>query len=319
MLDNQKYEDFFSTFLSFSEYKKLQQYSIWWGHLSYWNKHEDKERGKRNCEEIEKNLPSMRMPLEGLFQAQKRLKQGQGIIGTVFHQLAVKEFQALMGLAPLMIIKPTYSFAYSMSDYKVLIALLLSININPNELDNYFKQTSLCAAIGFDNIPFALALLEFPDVVDVNQPCSNAFQSTSPLILSIQRGQVQVATQLIKRVDVNQADSNGLTALHWAMIMGEDVVLALLLAHSDIQLQQANNGKYPLDYEVIEKDAFSFCYNQYGHFMTNRTKAPEFRPILAHFWNNREAFLEYRESCQHKIQKCSELLREWAPRASIKL
>jgi len=100
------------------------------------------------------------------------------------------------------------------------------------------------------------------------------------------------------------------------MIMGDDVTLQLLLSHPDIKLQPANNGKFPLDYEAIKKESFANCYNKYGYFQANQTKDPEFRPIVAHFWNNTDAFLEYRESRRKNIQECAEMMRAWQPSAT---
>jgi hypothetical protein len=317
VLDNKKYQDFFSTFLDTSEYKKLQQYLSWWVHITYWKNHPDKDRGEKNIEEIKKNLPSLKYPVQELLKANKKLKNGLGIYGCIFHELAVKEFPNLLLSKPLKIQKSTHEFSYSVNEYKVLVALLLSLDINPNDVDSFFKQSSLCAAIGFDNIPFTLALLEFTESVDVNQPCSQSFCSSTPLLLSIQRGQAEVYAKLMERADVNKPDKFGLTALHWAMIMGDDIALSLLLSHPDIKIQAAHNGKFPLDYENISKEAFGFCYNKYGHFLANQTSAPEFRPIIAHFCNNREAFLEYRETRRDNIQKCAEMIRVWQPSVPI--
>lgn len=317
MLDTNTYEDFFSTFLDQSEYKKLKNYMFWWAQITYWEKHPDPVRREQNIADIQKMLPSMKSPIQKLLQGNKKLKNGLGIHGGIFHEFAVREFQTVPQSMPLKLQQLEYKFVYSVNEYKALIALLLSLEINPNQVDSFFNQSPLCAAIGFDNIPYALALLEYSGLVDVDQPCSQSYSSNTPLLLSIQRGQTEVYTKLINSADVNLPDKYGLTALHWAMIMADDLALSLLIAHPAIKLLPAYNGKYPIDYTHISKESFSFCYNTNGHFLANQTAAPEFRPIIAHFWNNSEAFLEYREARKESIQKCIELFQTWQPSITI--
>jgi ankyrin repeat protein len=202
---------------------------------------------------------------------------------------------------------PEYK-AYSLNENILLTRLLLELGINPNDKDNVFKQTPLLAAIGFDNEPFALALLSFSDHIDLNEACSESWCATTPLLMAIQRGLTKVSEELIKLgADVNKTDKFGMTPLHWAMIMGDDKTMELLLSNKNILLKKAANGKYPLDYLNIAKRDLAPPEVR----KMNETLRPEFRPIVAHFWGKRDDFFVFRESHKAAIENCAKQLHAW--------
>jgi ankyrin repeat protein len=260
-----------------------------------------------NAEVLIKENELLKVRLFGLLKKIKPLDGGQGIRGNFFHQLVFAGNPPLSGAIPINLTNTDFVFIYPTEFFQIIIRTLLSLGLDVNAKDSYFEQTPLCAAIGFDNEPLALALLHFNQQIDLNEPCKDSWCATTPLLMAIQRGNTKIAQKLIELgADINKADKFGMTPLHWAVIMGDKQTLQLLLSKNDITIKQALNGKYPMDYLNIDSKDLDIPP---GTSNGNKTNAPEFRPLIAHFWANREAFYKLRESRSEEIKVCAELFQ----------
>lgn len=77
----------------------------------------------------------------------------------------------------------------------------------------------------------------------------------TPLMAAVVKGNVEIVEMLLDRnADTNIADSNGTTALHYAvMFKNYDIVKLLIAANADVNLKD-NRDKSALDYAMIYKD-----------------------------------------------------------------
>lgn len=305
IFDDILFNDFFDNFLEKQSYRELQNW------IKLREKIEIPDSFQKTRKTVEKNKRSR---LHDQLSKTKQLNNGQGIKGDFFHQLVfVSGNFSHIAFIPPYFDASSPEFSHPIETYRVIIELLLNLGMDPNTKDNFFAQTPLCAAIGFDNEPFALALLEFPEKVKLNAACNDTFSASTPLLLAIQRGNTKVAAKLIKLgADINKTDKFGMTPLHWAMIMGDKETMKLLLDREDVEIKQANNYKYPIDYLRIDPMDWEPLTREIDGKkiqVANSTKAPEFRPIQAHFWNKNDNFFRLRESLEKNIETCAQLLQ----------
>lgn len=189
---------------------------------------------------------------------------------------------------------------------KTVIEFLLSHGLS-HQRDILFKQFPLSTAIGFDNNPVALALIELvatqsPHIL--NDATKGRFPCT-PLLLAIQKGNREVFDALLKtqKVNVNLPDSeHGLTPLHWAVIMGlPDMVERLILEGANVNAL-SNTGKTPLNYLSLNKNQIAPKIIN-GQPTLYSTQEAALKPIAVHFNNNLDTFLKMRNALLKKHSK----------------
>ena len=87
------------------------------------------------------------------------------------------------------------------------------------------------------------------------QPMSRDFQGETALHKAVRQGHKAVATLLVDRCDVNAKSSDGMTALHWACLNGnQELVEPLLARQADPCLRNDYlDGLTPVDMAVSMK------------------------------------------------------------------
>lgn len=311
---NTEYKDFYAPFLTEEEYSKFQKFSDNLDLIERYrvindiNKLQILSKANELIQEELKPLFAKSVSLQNKLAATAFVRNEQSIRGNVFHQLAIHGWTGSIMPVSFSEEKSTAKF-YKQSEYERHLTRLLEMGLDPNEKDSYFEQTSLLAAIAIDNIGYSLALLKFKKYVKLDEPCSETWYATTPLIMAIQRGQREVIEKLVEvGANVNKPDIFGLTPLHWAIIMADISTTKLLLSRQDIQMIKTIDGKYPLDYLSIAQEDLEPAKNNSGSDMPNSTKQPEFRPIVAHFWSGTSTFLELREKKSADLFLCLKVL-----------
>jgi len=115
--------------------------------------------------------------------------------------------------------------------------------INVADDRGYYPLTLACY---HGNIEVAIYLIN--NVKDVNVNMSYG----TPLLASVFKGHLELVDELLKvGADVNMADINGSTGLHFAVMMGNiEIVTSLLRHNADINLLD-NKKRKPIDYALI--------------------------------------------------------------------
>ena len=222
---------------------------------------------------------------------------------------------------------PTYKWSQEVYNNAVKLGLQLGVDINAVDSHDFFQQPALCHAIAFDNVLAAKALIEEGgNDIDLNRTSIKPIWATTPLLLAIQRGHHEIIEMLLKdeRTDVNKPDTHGLTPLHWAAIMLDDRTIDLLLKRDANPLLASQQQKIPADYlypnfnnedylkqigSNLKVPVIETAIGSVG--LVNSTTAPEYRPVIAHMWNDTDGFINYldkkitsesRHSCMQLMQ-----------------
>lgn len=244
-------------------------------------------------------------------------------VGTAVNALSYFCYETNPGVGRFFYSKPPYyidtplEFSISPTRYKEIIEYLVSKGVKVDNRDKFFHQTPLSTAIGFDNTPAALALIDLlknqqPQLLNDYVPGN--FTHT-PLILSIHKANQLVFDALLESnlIDVNKVDEHGLTPLHWAVIMClPEMVEKLIKAGANINAVTPQ-GKKPEDYIIISDEQLSPVFKEYNIgskkikiISGSSTQSKEFRPIMAHFNDDRAGFLEIRNK---KLQDAEPQIR----------
>lgn len=226
------------------------------------------------------------------------------IKGNLFHYIITLSYPCKPNEAPLYIRKKEAHFARDELFYADLFDIFIRFGVDINGIDSFFGQSPLCAAIGFDQTNIAKALLNPGNAkINLNQTSNEAWGKTTALILAIQRGNKEIIELLIKKgADVNQADKNGLTPLHWSCVMLQQDMMQLLLQNGANKEARTKQNKRAQDYlatglndhDFLKQIKSQISAPLHGIFIqANDTLAPELRPLIAHFWGDRKAFIKY--------------------------
>lgn len=215
---------------------------------------------------------------------------------------------------------PKLEEKYSEAFYYALFSILRDLRVDINAKNSFFEQPALVTAVAIDNMNAFNALLKLQGVpLDLNLTCNEAWQSSTALIMAVQRGNKEAIKQLLSRgAEIDKPARYGLTALHWAAIMLDYEAMQLLLDKGADPNAKTDEGRTPLDYLHASKDDTSYLKEMEEDLKvpantrdSNRTTRPEFRPIMAHFWVKRDNFMDYlkmkikednaRELCQNLL------------------
>ena len=177
--------------------------------------------------------------------------------------------------------------------------------------DRLFNQFPLCTAIGFDNNPVALALiddLEKNNPVLLNDATTGRFPCT-PLLLAVQKGNQEIFDALLrtKKININLPDTeHGLTPLHWAVIMCLPQMIERLIQEGADTQAISKTGKRPLDYLNITIEQVR-NQRENGAQKLYSTQEEALKPVAVHFNNHIDIFLTNRNT---KLEQYGERIRQ---------
>jgi ankyrin repeat protein len=200
--------------------------------------------------------------------------------------------------------------------------LLVELGVNTiDEQDNFFNQSALAHAIANDMVDLAVYMInklqkdrDAKDPHPLLQEVAGGDQyKSTPLLLAIQRGQVETVRALLKAgIDPNQR-ARDLSPLQWAGIMKNKEMMDLLIRYGAKQDYKYDNNTAQ-DFFNMDAEKFN-PYLKQDHQKDPDGKIialrpgnfvhPEFRQIYAH-WYQVERFQQYRESAPQQEQKRQE-------------
>lgn len=133
---------------------------------------------------------------------------------------------------------------------------------NVNDVIAYYSQNKDCVnkinEAGYT--PLILACYHGNEevakfLIDKVEDINGTSDYGTPLMAAVVKGNTEIVKMLLdKKADTNIADSNGTTALHYAvMFKNYDIIKLLVQANADITLKD-NRDKSALDYAMIYKD-----------------------------------------------------------------
>jgi len=138
--------------------------------------------------------------------------------------------------------------AIDQKDQQALQALIATGEVELTKGESDYGNTPLLQAVYKGNTEAALALIEADDSGESLKVTDNTGGKNTPLLLALKRGETQIQSaifakllklepQLVNEI-VNAADSRGATALHWAAIDRNEVLLEQLIEFgADVKAQ----------------------------------------------------------------------------------
>ncbi len=172
--------------------------------------------------------------------------------------------------------------------------------------NDQFRNTLLNHAIGWDDDDKrALSLVKRKDIVDIiDEP--DILMRNTPLILAIKRGYIDLAIEIAnKSINVNLCDESGNSALHYASVLRENRLIAILLDKgTDISKKNRENvtpgDLYSYEMRAVNIDHFEEIRNIRNLVDENpNPKAKNwFEQTLAQRQLNRKPSLDVRLSCK---------------------
>lgn len=140
---------------------------------------------------------------------------------------------------------------YDISRHGTLEELKTIYELNPDIINtkNDDGNTPLILACYYGNTEVASFLIEH--VIDINIKTG---QGTAIMAAIVNGNKDLVSQMLLKKPDLNLADINGTTALHYAILFKNKDIIRLLIEAGAKHNIKDNYGKSVMDYAIINND-----------------------------------------------------------------